>query len=88
MTSSDQIPDTRPGNYYVSIVDGPKYALLLGPFVDDHQAALDAVQSVRDKAFELNPAQATFAGFGTCRVSDYSKPGALNDHITISKTGG
>jgi hypothetical protein len=64
-----QAADTKPGNYYVSVVDSKRYNLLLGPFVDDHKAALDHVDAVRAKAEELDP-RAVFYAYGTCRLPD------------------
>ena len=73
-----QEPDDKPGNYYVSVVDGKRFALLLGPFPNDHRGALTRIGLVRQKAAEVDP-RAAFYGFGTCRVSeDYTKPGKLN----------
>ena len=70
-----------PGYYYVSVTDGPRYRLLLGPFENDHAAALAMVKAVRLKAQELD-AWAVFYGFGTCRLPiDTPNPpaGRLND---------
>lgn len=64
-----QTPDTKPGAYYVSVIDGNRRALLLGPFKDDHAAALAKVDSVRKKAEELDP-RAVWYAFGTCRIND------------------
>ena len=73
-----QEPDDRPGNYYVSMVDGARFALLLGPFPNDHRGALSRVDLVRQRAPEVDP-RATFYGFGTCWLpADYTKPGRLN----------
>lgn len=71
-----QLPDTKPGNYYVSVIDGPRSALLLGPFENDHAAALAMVDKVRAKAEEVDP-RASWYAFGTCRM-DASRPGRLN----------
>lgn len=72
--------DPRSGNYCVSIVDGDRFNLLLGPF-NNHQDALDKVNAVRDKAMEINRTEAVFAGFGTVRLEDYNKPGLFNKYI-------
>lgn len=72
----DQQPDTKPGNYYVSVVRGSDYRLLLGPFVDNHAGALEMVEAVRKKAEELDP-KAHWYAFGTCRA-ETSAPGILN----------
>ncbi len=64
-----QQPDTKPGNYYVSVIDGRRKAVLLGPFLNDHAAALNQVDAVRKKAMDLDP-KAAFYSFGTCRIPD------------------
>ena len=73
---SVQEPDSTPGNYYVSCVDGGRVGLLLGPFVDDHRAALSAVEAVREAAYAADP-RSWFYSFGTVRV-DTDRPGVLN----------
>ncbi len=60
--------DPRPGRYFVSMVDGNRRALLLGP-LPTHREALDKVEAVRAKAEELNP-WAAFYAFGTARLHD------------------
>jgi hypothetical protein len=65
--ASTQKADAAPGNYYVTVRDGERYALLLGPFTNDHQRALDAVEEVRRVAEELDP-RASWYAFGTARV--------------------
>ena len=74
-----QEPDPRPGSYYVSCIDGPRHAFLLGPY-DNHQDALDMVDEGRRIAQELDPA-AHWYSYGTARVADYRKAGILNEHI-------
>lgn len=76
-------PDTKPGDYYVSIVDGRRTSLALGPFRDDHAAALASVDRVRSYATERFTA-AAFWSFGTCRVdhADTNPLGKLNEVIT------
>jgi len=70
-TFNDQTaPDDSPGNYYVSCVDGDRFAFLAGPFRNDHRAALALVPQARQLACDLDP-RAVFYGFGTCR----RKPG-------------
>lgn len=82
MENEGRAPDTKPGAYYVSAVDGGRYALLLGPFANDHAAALAMVEPVRAKACELNP-RAHWYAFGTCRLPPEveAKPGRLNDYF-------
>src|SRR3546814_14060405 len=50
-----QTPDTKPGNYYVSIVRGKDHRLLAGPFVNNHAGALAMVDAARDLAPEIDP---------------------------------
>ena len=69
--------DQRPGNYYVSVVSGNKFGLLLGPY-NSHKEALDKVETAREKAKEVNRAEAAFAGFGTVRVENHTEPGLFN----------
>lgn len=75
-------PNPEPGNYYVSVIDGNRFGLLLGPF-NSHQEALDKVEAVSNKAYELNPSEAAFAGFGTLRIEDYNRPGKLNSYFNM-----
>lgn len=63
-----QKPDTKPGFYYVSVVDGSKYALMLGPF-ETHEEALAMVKQCRDKAEEIEP-RSYWWQWGTCREDD------------------
>ena len=76
-----QTADSRPGEYYVTVIDGDRWNRLLGPFTNNHQAALDMVDAVRKKACEIDP-KAHFYAFGTARIpSDDSVPiraGLLN----------
>ena len=62
-----QTPDTQPGEYYVTVVDGPRRTLLLGPYTNWHQGALDRVEDVRREAEKLDP-RAVFYAFGTARL--------------------
>jgi len=81
-----QTPDTKQGEYYVSVVDGKRTALLLGPFTNDHAKALSMVDAVRAKAEELDP-RAIWYAFGTVRLpGDDSVPiraGRLNAHFDM-----
>jgi len=60
--------DSRPGRYFVSVQDGKRRALLTGPY-PTHQAALDAVSAVREKACEVDP-RGHFYAYGTARLHD------------------
>jgi len=68
--------NNSPGNYYVSVVDGSRSSLLLGPF-SKHMEALLKVEAVRKLANELEP-KSHFYGFGTAK-SDSNRAGLLND---------
>lgn len=80
-----QLPDTKPGHYYVSAIkDGHQglYALLLGPF-SQHQQALDQVDAVNTMACKLDP-RAHWYSYGTCRLpigDAAAKPGKLNEFM-------
>lgn len=75
-----QEPDTQPGAYYVTAVDAGRVARLLGPFKGEHAhaVALLYVDTVRNKAEELEP-RAAFWAFGTARwPEEETKPGSMN----------
>lgn len=79
-----QTPDTQPGHYYVSMIDGPRTALLAGPFKNDHPAALALVDRAAKLAAEVDP-KAHFYAFGTARMpDDYTKPGVLNAALGVN----
>jgi hypothetical protein len=77
-----QQPDSKPGNYYVSVADAGRIGLLLGPFQNDHAGALAMVDQARVKAEQLDP-RAAFYSFGTVRVDlDVpAKAGVLNGYF-------
>lgn len=78
-----QTPDTKPGNYYVSISDGKKKALLAGPFRDDHKRALAMVKDAKKMAQALD-FKAVFYSYGTMRTTyEYNKPGILNKRLGL-----
>ena len=83
---TNQEPDTRPGEYYVSVTDGKRHAKLLGPFTNDHAGALAMVDKVRDKAVEID-GKAWFYSFGTCRIEGGDvapiRAGSLNKHFGL-----
>jgi len=62
-----QEPDTQPGSYYVSAADGDRIWLMLGPFENDHKAALEAVKAVKDYCVKREP-YSYFYAWGTCRL--------------------
>jgi len=67
--------DTKPGFYYVSIIDGTQYALALGPY-PTHQDALNNVATA--KALCANDPRSHWWGFGTCRTDTNAGRGALH----------
>lgn len=69
--SDEQQPDPRPGDYFVSAIDGDRYSLISGPYVNDHAAALADVASVRRLANDHDP-RACFWAWGTCRMEPNS----------------
>ena len=77
-------PDTRPGNYYVTIHDGARFGFLAGPFKDDHETAIGLVARCQELAIQLDP-WAHFSAFGTARIDyDYDKPGKLNARLGLA----
>jgi len=78
MTDAEQTPDTKPGGYYVTMVRDGRVAYLVGPFINDHAAALRAVEPARIAAAKIDPF-ADFDLFGTARLDfEHCRPGALN----------
>lgn len=67
-----QEPDARPGDYYVTVIDGTSPGFLLGPYVDDHVSALTAVNRARAYVQKRYP-RAAWWSFGTSRLD--SAPG-------------
>ena len=78
-TFADKV-DLKPGYYYVSVFDGERRGLLLGPFENNHAKALRWVAAAKEKACEVDM-RAHWYGFGTARVPlEVSPPvGTLND---------
>lgn len=87
-----QQPDTQPGAYYVTAADvvsnaghvGAVY-LMLGPFPNDHAAALACVEAVQRICNELDgTGKAWFLSYGTARYPvGFNKPGRLNVHFGL-----
>lgn len=75
MSAASVAPDSKPGAYYVSVIrsDGD-YRLVLGPFVNDHAAALAWIEPVRKKAEGMDP-RAVWYAFGSVRLD--AKDGAV-----------
>jgi hypothetical protein len=84
-----QAPDPEPGNYYVSVVDGPKQVLLSGPY-PGHARAIDDVSRVKTIARQLDTtAFSHFYAYGTCRLTaGEPTPGALQRHGLLSAPRG
>ena len=69
-------------NYYVSTIDGSRFALVAGPF-DTHPEACGWVNRARDEACRVDP-RAWFYSFGTASTGpEYRKPGILNDRLNL-----
>ena len=69
-------------NYYVTVVDGPRWRCIAGPFTN-HADALRMVGLTRRKAQELD-LKADFYAFGTTAMAQsYTKPGLLNRHLDL-----
>lgn len=85
LNPSAQEADSKPGDFYVSILDSGRYALALGPFRDDHAGALAQVDRVRTHVLDNYPRAAWWA-FGTCRLdsADDNPTGKLNDMLAVS----
>ena len=66
-------------SYYVSVMDGGRTVLALGPF-REHDEALANVQRVNDEVVaRWNPeGRANFYAFGTTAMINYHQPGKLN----------
>jgi hypothetical protein len=86
--NEQQQPDSKPGAYYVSAIDGPRKALILGPFIDDHAGALAMVEKAREKAEQLDN-KAFWYAYGTCRVptdgSVLLRAGVLNRYFDMKE---
>lgn len=80
-----QQPDTKPGAYYVTVIDGPKVGRLVGPFINDHAAALAMVGKARAIAEKMDP-RACWYAFGTCRIDidGAMRPGVLNAQCGVA----
>lgn len=61
-------PDTQPGPYFVTVIDGPRTAFLAGPYAT-HFDALDHVELAREKAEQADP-RAVWYHYGTARAKD------------------
>lgn len=81
-----QQPDPQPGLFYVTVIDRHgndgtgRVGFVLGPYVDDHAAALAAVPDAR-RHIERGYSRACWWAYGTARLDHGSTTpqGALND---------
>ena len=62
--------------FYVSCIDGPRTAILAGPY-QTHPEALEAVPQVRRVAEKVDP-RACWYAFGTCKAPNGWREGTLN----------
>jgi hypothetical protein len=67
--------------YYVSVIDGPRYALLAGPF-RTHEQALSLVDKTRDIACKVDP-KGWFYAYGTVKMINGHRTGSLNKHLGL-----
>ena len=87
LSCGERVPITPIGNwtdepcYYVSVVDGPKFGVLAGPF-RTHQEALDMVDNAREAANDADP-WAAFYAFGTVKMSSGHHCGILNGKLGL-----
>ena len=68
--------------FYVSIVDGPRFALMAGPF-RTHQEALNLVDKANDIGREIDPAS-HFYGWGTVKMANGYRTGRLNKELGLT----
>ena len=78
------LPDTKPGNYYVTIRRGDhQFLCLAGPFRDDHAKALSFVNKASKLAIDYDP-ETIWDGFGTARFPyEHDKPGFFNEALGL-----
>lgn len=67
--------------YYVSIIDGPKFNVVAGPF-RTHEKALEMVEPARKVGNEVDM-KSHFYGWGTVKMKNGHKEGVLNEHLGI-----
>lgn len=84
--NTQQQPDSKPGMYFVTAVKGSQWIPLVGPFENDHAAALAMVEPARKKAEEID-AKAVWYAYGTMRA-DADTPqaklvGRLNSYFDM-----
>ena len=67
--------------FYVSVLNGPRLALLAGPF-QTHEEALAMVDQARETAQRIDP-WAWFYAFGTVKMMTGHQPGVLNKDLGL-----
>ena len=67
--------------FYVSIVDGPRFNVVAGPF-RTHQSALDTVDRARDIGNDRDP-RSVFYGWGTVKMATGHREGSLNQQLGL-----
>lgn len=85
----DHSTDAPGSVYFVSCIDGPRRALIAGPY-PTHAQALQDVEDARKAAEEADP-RAAFYAFGTARADGdpfASRPGVLNEKLAQVKARG
>lgn len=84
LNTSTQVADTKPGDYYVSVIDSGRTGLLLGPFRDDHNGALARVDEASAYVRE-HYSRAAWWAFGTVRLDHAgdNPTGKLNDLLRL-----
>lgn len=75
--------DSPERRFYVTVVDGPRYALLDGPYLT-HQAALDAVDAARRWTEEHYPFSVFYA-FGTVSVEGATFPVGVRQKAEVAR---
>lgn len=69
-------------SYYVSVMDGPRFGLLAGPF-QTHIEALEFVDRAKEEAYRVDP-RSVFYAFGTTAMKpEYRKPGKMNELLGL-----
>ncbi|GAA0641679.1 hypothetical protein GCM10009548_02420 [Streptomyces malaysiensis subsp. malaysiensis] len=77
-------PDQEGDGYYVTVRDGDRAGLLLGPYATQGEA-LNNLDRARSFVLDNVP-YSVFYAYGTCRVRGYGRklsPGRLNERIGL-----
>ena len=67
--------------YYISVIDGAKYALVAGPF-KNHEQALGLVEQAKKVGYTRDP-MSHFYAWGTCKRPNGYQEGVLNTLLGI-----